>query len=270
MKFRIAIVIVFASVAFVRADETISQAQQALKDQGFYYGEITGEKNTDTTSAIRRFQIRNGLQVTGELDAETLRSLGGTSSATPQPSTKTTPAPNPSRFEENTGEPETEHQAPLQPFERGPQDNRAAPSPVEPFSNAPQDRSAEGQIRRGEQVYPSNPAPVAPPAGGLFVGTPYRDAPPEVQRDVVASAQRTLADRDLYRGEIDGVFGPGTEFSLRAYQSRVGLPVTGRLDLGTLAALQLLPDARRPVFTPRWRAIRPRPEPAVRGEWVRP
>jgi len=260
MKLQIAFVIVFASVALVRADETIGQAQQALKDQGFYYGEVTGEKNTDTTSAIRRFQIRNGLQVTGELDNETLRLLGGASSAAPQPATKIIPLPSPSRFEENAREPETEPQAPMQPFASGPQDNRAVRPSVEPFANAPQDR----------QVYPSNPATVVPPAGGLFAGTPYQTAPPEVQRDVVASAQRILAGRDLYRGEIDGIFGPGTEFSLRAYQSRVGLLVTGRLDLETLAGLQLLPGAHRPVFTPRWRVIHPRPEPAVRGEWVRP
>src|SRR5205085_8442540 len=48
------------------ADPTIEQAQQALKEQGSYYGEVTGQKNADTAAAIRRFQIRNGLQVTGK------------------------------------------------------------------------------------------------------------------------------------------------------------------------------------------------------------
>ena len=67
--------ILFASVGLIRADQNIESVQRALKDQGFYYGEITGEKNTDTTAAIRRYQIRNGLQVTGELNDETLRSL---------------------------------------------------------------------------------------------------------------------------------------------------------------------------------------------------
>ena len=38
------------------------------------------------------------------------------------------------------------------------------------------------------------------------------------------------------------------EFALRAYQSRTGLRVTGRLDLETLATLQLLPGGRRPFF----------------------
>ena len=66
--------------------------------------------------------------------------------------------------------------------------------------------------------------------------------------------------------ELSGFLGPETEFSLRAYQSRVGLRPTGRLDLETLAALELLPGANQPVYTPR-RIYR---QPPVRGEWVRP
>ena len=62
-----ALVLLTPSLASVRADQTIERAQQALKDQGFYYGEITGDKsNADTTAAIRRYQIRNGLQVDGD------------------------------------------------------------------------------------------------------------------------------------------------------------------------------------------------------------
>jgi peptidoglycan hydrolase-like protein with peptidoglycan-binding domain len=108
---------------------------------------------------------------------------------------------------------------------------------------------------------------IVPPAGGLFAGTPYETAPPPVQRDVIASAQSVLGQRDLYRGEIDGVFGPNTEFSLRAYQARIGLPVTGRLDLQTLAALNLLPGPNKQFFGPH-RRMPPRFEPPVRGEWV--
>src|SRR6476469_7130660 len=87
-----ALVILFLAVAGVlRADQIISQVKQTLKEQGFYYGNVTGSKTADTTAAIRRYQIRNGLQITGEIDAETLRSLGlGTgatrATVTPQPS----------------------------------------------------------------------------------------------------------------------------------------------------------------------------------------
>ena len=72
--------VLWASVS-VLADQTTESVQRTLKEQGFYYGDITGQKNADTTAAIRRYQIRNGLQITGEMDAETLRSLGIGSSA---------------------------------------------------------------------------------------------------------------------------------------------------------------------------------------------
>lgn len=74
----------------VRADQTIRSVQQALKDQGFYYGNITGEKSAETTAAIRRYQIRSGLQVTGEMNSETVQSLNptGKSIASSQPGSK--------------------------------------------------------------------------------------------------------------------------------------------------------------------------------------
>src|ERR1043166_8479454 len=76
MKTGFAIVcICLASVMSAMADQAIADVQRALKEQGFYYGEITGQKDADTTAAIRRYQIRNGLQITGELNDETLRSI---------------------------------------------------------------------------------------------------------------------------------------------------------------------------------------------------
>ena len=45
MKLRTAILILLASAGATFADPMIENAQQALKDQGFYYGEITGNKD---------------------------------------------------------------------------------------------------------------------------------------------------------------------------------------------------------------------------------
>ena len=218
----------------------IERVQQALKDQGFYYGEITGDTNANLAAAIRRYQIRNGLDVSGELNSETIRSLGINSSASGQPAVRTSPSPSP-----------------------GPSDLReesagVAAVPGQPFSNQPQDR----------QLYPSNRVTPGTFPGGLFAGTPYEAAPPDVQRNVILSAQIALARRGLYRGEIDGAYGPGMELSLRAYQARTRLPVTGRLDLETLAALQLLPRPRQPGYNPSQQRMRPPPGPPVRGEWI--
>ena len=104
--------------------------------------------------------------------------------------------------------------------------------------------------------------------GGSLAGTPYEAAPPQVQHNVIVSAQIALARRGLYRGEIDGAYGSAMELSLRAYQARTRLPVTGRLDLETLAALRLLPRPREPVYDPSGRRMRPRPGPPVRDQEI--
>jgi peptidoglycan hydrolase-like protein with peptidoglycan-binding domain len=246
--------ILFATIALVRADQTIESVQQSLKDQGFYYGEVTGEKNADTTAAIRRYQIRNGLQITGELNEETLRSLRS------NPSTPS-PAPAPALTPASTPTPPAASDLRVDPAPES-TETETVPAPGQPFANGqPQDR----------QLYPQNPNVIPPAPGGLFAGTPFENSAPDAQRSVIASAQDELANRGLYRDPIDGVFSPNLEFSLRAYQARTGLAVTGRLDLETLAALELLPGAHTPVYQPR-RPVRVRPNagPPVRGEWIRP
>ena len=237
MKIKIAVLIFIGSTLLTRADQLVQSVQQALKDQGFYYGEVTGETNANLTAAIRRYQIRNGLQVSGELNSETLQSLGLNSSASARPATR-----------------------PASPSPAAPDTANAGPvPPVQPFGNAPQD----------QQVYPSNPVTLGTsPGGGVLAGTPFEAAPSVVQFNVVRSAQIALARRGLYHEEINGVFGPAMEFSLRAYQARARLPITGRLDLETLAALRLLPQPREPFYDPSHRRMRPPPGPPVHGEWV--
>src|SRR3954453_233129 len=88
MKITIAAVIFIGSMMLMRADQLVESVQQALKDEGFYYGEVNGDMNANVTAAIRRYQIRNGLQVTGELNDETLRSLGIKSSGSSRSTTK--------------------------------------------------------------------------------------------------------------------------------------------------------------------------------------
>jgi peptidoglycan hydrolase-like protein with peptidoglycan-binding domain len=243
MKAKIAALIFIGSLMLARADQMIESVQQALKDQGFYYGEITGQMSSDLTAAIRRYQIRGGLQVNGQLNTETLQSLGINSSGSGQPVTKPA-SPNPPA-------PKLGEQSPSE-------GTNITPAPVQPFPNAPQD----------QHVYPSNPVAPNTSSAGVLARTPFEAAPPEVQRNVIISAQIALARRGLYHEEVNGVYGPAMEFSLRAYQARTNLPVTGRLDLQTLAALRLLPQPREPFYDPSRRRWRPPPGPPVRGEWV--
>jgi peptidoglycan hydrolase-like protein with peptidoglycan-binding domain len=58
------------------ADENVRAVQSRLKEGGFYSGEINGHYDSDTAAAVTRYQIRNGLQINGQLDAPTRHALG--------------------------------------------------------------------------------------------------------------------------------------------------------------------------------------------------
>jgi hypothetical protein len=75
-------------VIAIHADENIAKAQDRLKAEGFYLGKRSGIYDSDTAAAVTRFQIRNGLSISGKLDAETARALGVSSvSAQAKPKT---------------------------------------------------------------------------------------------------------------------------------------------------------------------------------------
>jgi peptidoglycan hydrolase-like protein with peptidoglycan-binding domain len=244
------VLLLLASLSVTQADQTTSAVQEALKEQGFYYGDVSGKKTADTTAAIRRYQIRNGLQITGEIDAETLRSLGvGSGSAHSTPQAPATAAPE---GEANDGEP------PPQSAEISPQQPPANYSP-RGFPGGPYGPGSPYGAGPG----PSQPRPVV---NGIFAGTPYEIAPPDLQRHVVAGAQALLARYGFYRSGIDGEFGPGTAVALRGFQARAGLAPDGRLNMQTLAALGLLPGQHAPGFRPFPRPLLRRP--IYRGEWV--
>ncbi len=235
------LVFLLAGLGGLRADQTTSAVQRALKEQGFYYGDVTGKKTADTTAAIRRYQIRNGLQITGEIDAETLRSLGVdlrlTRSAVP-------------------------------PSGGGPNESVDDETVTQSAELAPEGPSASNPSQRGTgPVYRNYSGAPGAGARGVFTGTPYELAPPDLQRHVIVGAQTLLARSGFYRSGIDGEFGPGTFAAVRAFQVRVGLVPNGRLNMETLSALGLLPGQHGPGSHPPRRF---RGRPVYRGQVVVP
>src|SRR5438094_1070623 len=95
------LLLAMCAAGFVRADQTVQSVQQTLKDQGFYYGNVTGDKSAETTAAVRRYQIRNGLQVTGEINPETLQSLSSSSNS----ASASQPASKPAVAQSNNARP---------------------------------------------------------------------------------------------------------------------------------------------------------------------
>ena len=71
------LVVTLAMLAVPAQDaELITKVQSALKDKGLDPGPIDGLMGPRTSRALRDFQIQNDIQVTGEINKETLDRLG--------------------------------------------------------------------------------------------------------------------------------------------------------------------------------------------------
>lgn len=191
------LVIALCTATLAYADESVRSLQETLKHQGLYYGAVTGQKSAETTAAIRRYQIRQGLQITGELNEETLHSLRSSthSVAAVSGASSTAAQPNSVRPDVSAALNGTSHSS---------------------LFNAP-DRSL--------RTIPS------------YAASFYQSVPVRVNRRAIAAAQYQLMRRGYYRGRIDANNGRQTALALRAFQSTTGLPATGRLDMETLNAL---------------------------------
>jgi Putative peptidoglycan binding domain len=72
----VAISIGSAVAGSVWANDDVRAVQEKLRDDGFYSGAIDGAYSSDLSAALTRYQIRNGLPITGQLDADTSKALG--------------------------------------------------------------------------------------------------------------------------------------------------------------------------------------------------
>jgi len=258
----------FAVSAF--ADDQVRNVQTELKNQGFYYGDVDGQSGPEMTSALRRYQIRNGLEVTGTLTPETLSAMGMVASKPKQPAPAKASPPVNIRRNETV---EDSDRAFLEREENKDRNRNRTANPDEPASTPPtpayRDPSIPSHRDAGTPGVYRDPAPsggfhnpgtppsrdpspsvITPPAPldapsadfpVLFAGTPYANAPVTVQQDTLRRAQSILADRGYYRDIVDGLPGPATEEALLTYQRSTRLTLTGRLDLDTLSELRLLP-----------------------------
>lgn len=70
----------------------VTQVQQKLIAWGYLRGTADGTYGANTYAAVRQFQSRNGLNVTGNVDADTFRALGFTPKVATAPAVNKTPA----------------------------------------------------------------------------------------------------------------------------------------------------------------------------------
>lgn len=259
-KTAVIIFLISLSVAALRADEQVRAVQEQLKNQGFYYGQIDGEPGAETTAAIRRYQIRNGLQVTGTLTQETLDAL----KAGNAPSAGSEPVPPPSPAPRNTAPPV---QPPPDVSENDRDFLRHQGGAVNPPVSQPTPRNP-GAVSPPVEM-PEQPSALSTQYAVMFARTPYANAPIEVQQQTLKAAQLRLLREHFYDGPVDGIPGVGTVRAITLFQDDSDLPRTGRLDFDTLRVLHLLPVSGRPIVT---EPFYPPPDGGVRvyrGIWVR-
>jgi hypothetical protein len=84
VKRKVLILVAFGLCASgaIGADDNISQAQDRLAAEGFFQGTRSGVYDSETAAAVTRFQIRNGLAISGKLDAPTAKALGVSAATT--------------------------------------------------------------------------------------------------------------------------------------------------------------------------------------------
>jgi peptidoglycan hydrolase-like protein with peptidoglycan-binding domain len=235
------------------ADDLTRAIQQRLKDQGFYYGEVDGQPGEETSAAIRRYQIRYGLRVTGQVNDETLHSMGMSRESVPRP----VPG-NPNNEGSYDRQPRGQYQ-PQAPYRQAP--DQQAPYQQAPYQQAPYQQAPYQEppreyygrpIPQGpgwEDYDEARPTPYSAPEVAtslprLFAGTLYERAPFQVQENVLYAVQGELMSRGFFRAIIDGRPGPATTDAILRFQREEELPMTGRLDNETLNALRAFPGQR--------------------------
>ena len=77
------------------------------------------------------------------------------------------------------------------------------------------------------------------PSQSYAAAQPPAPSAPELTPDTTQQVQQKLQQQGMYRGRIDGVWGPGTEAAVRSFQQQHNLNATGKLDSDTIAALDM-------------------------------
>jgi peptidoglycan hydrolase-like protein with peptidoglycan-binding domain len=83
--------------------EEVRDAQEKLKDEGYYQGQIDGIAGRQTKQALMSFQKDKGLQQTGRLDEDTMDSLNGGGSNNNSRSKGTQGSNSGSRYQGSSG-----------------------------------------------------------------------------------------------------------------------------------------------------------------------
>ena len=224
------------------ADEVLA-LEERLSDLGYMSGEADGTFDADTRSALESFQQANGLEVTGEADAETLERLDSAEALSRQGYL--------ARF--------ANAYAQMTPLEKGSTSNDVLSvqrklKEYGYFLGDPDGVFAESTQQAVESFQMVNGLPVTGVADGAVLMRLMADSPitwPAFLTEMSATEgdsglnvyalQKKLAQLGYFSGSCTGSFGEMTAQAVRAYQTDRGLSASGHADADTWAALYAEP-----------------------------
>lgn len=228
-----AFVLALVAGAYAASDEGVKQVQQALRNQGYYYGQSDGVFGDETEHAIRRYQIRNGLKVTGQLDGTTRTAILGGKEVEPS----------------MPGEDTNDLRAPGDPMQQAKEaDKKYLQSP--PPSVSPDSGSSKATAKKSDSSSTKSKSTTSAKEtrssrGGsysyLFSNSPYERASSSEQKRILVLVQNYLRRYGYYRGAADGIPGPATAQAIARYQDAARLRTSGRLDGETLELMGMQP-----------------------------
>jgi peptidoglycan hydrolase-like protein with peptidoglycan-binding domain len=208
-----------AGAPFVDAD-TVRQVQKTLNDRGYRTGGIDGRMGPQTQAALVNFQRAEKLQPTGKLDRQTLVALG---------IQKTGASADRQRHDPATVR-KVQETLNARGFKAG------APNGILGETT----RTALSAFQKSENLAVTgglNPRTLA--ALGIREDSASSGATrgADSSSATIRELQRKLASRGYRPGAPDGVMGRATRAALMDFQRAEKLPITGRADRETLAAL---------------------------------
>ncbi|MBW4640174.1 MAG: peptidoglycan-binding protein [Gloeocapsa sp. UFS-A4-WI-NPMV-4B04] len=208
----------------------VSELQAVLKLLGYYTGAVDGDYGQSTATAVSQFQKAAGLNPDGIVNAGTWERLfplvptASAAAAFPVPAT-TTRTPPPAA---NTSVPNTTRVTNSKPAQ-------TAATATKPSTPKPAQTAATA-------TKPSTPKPAKTPASTEVNLPVLRLA---MRSAAVKKLQQRLQVFGLFKGSVDGVFGPQTEIAVKALQSRYRLNPDGVVGPATWKVLNRQPPRTR-------------------------
>jgi lipid-binding SYLF domain-containing protein/peptidoglycan hydrolase-like protein with peptidoglycan-binding domain len=208
--------------------DEIRNAQQALKDKGMYTGPMDGAMSADTQKALRDYQQKNNLKVTGTLNRETMSSLGvaPTGAATPEKK-GSTQGKKTSSYSSKDEIRRTQEALKKDGFNPGPIDGVMGPMTVMALRSYQSHNGLKASGYIDQDTESSLLGASSSPVGGNASNT-----------GDIHQKQQELADLGyLDPNQVNGMLSSQTRQAIRNFQWMNNLPVTGNLDEQTKTAI---------------------------------